>query len=265
MFVATLTISGIPPLAGFFSKDEILWAAWSRGTPILWAIGIVTAGLTALYMFRLLYLTFYGEPRDRRLYDHAHEPPVSMRIPLIVLAVFSAVGGWLGVSHAIGNPLGHVPNLLHDWLEPVFAGAEPLRARAAAETAGLAQEYGLMAASVAVALLGIGLATFFYRRRPELPARVAAALPATHRLLVRKYYVDEIYGALIVRPYLALCAFSWRVVDEILIDGFVVKAVGGAVAFYSRVAARLQTGLVQNYATAFFVGAVILLGWYLLR
>jgi NADH-quinone oxidoreductase subunit L len=265
MFVATLTISGIPPLAGFFSKDEILWAAWAAGRNALWVIGFVAAGLTALYMFRLLYLTFYGEPRARRLYDHAHEPPASMRIPLIILAGLSAVAGWIGITHAIGNPLGHVPNLLHEWLEPVFAGAEPLRAPATAETASLAAEYGLMAASVAVALLGIGLATYFYRRRPELPARIAATFPAAHRLLERKYYVDEIYGALVVRPYLALCAFCWRIVDEILIDGFVVKAVGGAVGFYSRVVARLQTGLVQNYAAAFFVGVVLLLGWYLLR
>jgi NADH-quinone oxidoreductase subunit L len=216
-------------------------------------------------MFRLLYLTFYGEPRARRLYDHAHEPPASMRIPLIILALLAAVGGWIGVPHAIGNPLGHLPNLLQEWLEPVFAGAGPLRGPAMAETADLAAEYGLMAASVGVALLGIGLATYFYRRRPELPARIAATFPAAHRLLERKYYVDEIYGALVVRPYLALCAFCWRIVDEILIDGFVVKAVGGAVGFYSRVVARLQTGLVQNYAAAFFVGVVLLLGWYLLR
>ena len=182
------------------------------------------AVLTALYMFRLLYLTFYGAPRDRRLYDHAHEPPATMRIPLIILAVLAAVGGWIGIPHAIGNPLGHVPNLLHEWLEPVFADAEPLRAAAAAETAHLAEEYGLMAASVAVALLGIGLATYFYRKRPELAARAAAAFPVLYRLMVHKYYVDEIYGALVVRPYFALCAFCWRVVDEILIDGFVVKA-----------------------------------------
>ena len=265
MLVATLAISGIPPLAGFFSKDEILWAAWAARRRALWAIGFVAAGLTALYMFRLLYLTFYGAPRERRLYDHAHEPPATMKIPLMILAGLAAVGGWIGITHAIGNPLGHVPNLLHEWLEPVFADAEPLRAAAAAETASLAAEYGLMAASVAVALLGIGLATYFYRKRPELPARSAAAFPAAHRLLERKYYVDEIYGALFVRPYLALSAFAWTLVDDILIDGFVVKAVGGAVAFYSRITSRLQTGLVQNYAAAFFVGVVILLGWYLLR
>ncbi len=264
MLVATLAIAGIPPLAGFFSKDEILWSAWAAGKWTLWAIGFVAAGLTSLYMFRLLYLTFYGAPRDRRLHDHAHESPLSMTVPLMILAALAAIGGWIGIQHALGNPLGHLPNLLHDWLEPVFAGAEPLRAPAAAETASLAAEYGLMVASVAIALLGIGLATYFYLKRPELPARVAAAFPAAHRLLERKYYVDEIYGALFVRPYFALCAFCWLVLDEILIDGFVVQAVGGAVAFYSRAVARLQTGLVQNYAAAFFVGAVILLGWYLL-
>ena len=141
----------------------------------------------------------------------------------------------------------------------------PLRPEAAAKTAELAAEYGLMAASVAVALLGMGLAAFFYLKRPELVQRVTSAARPLHRLLERKYYVDEIYGALFVRPYLAACAFSWRIVDALLIDGFVVKAVGGAVAFYSRVVARLQTGLVSNYATALFVGAVVLLGWYLFR
>jgi NADH-quinone oxidoreductase subunit L len=265
MLIATLAIAGIPPLAGFFSKDEILWQAFDGGRQILWAIGFVAAGLTALYMFRLIYLTFYGRPHDRRAYEHAHESPPVMTVPLVILAVLSVVGGTLGIPRALGGPLGRVPNLLETWLEPVFARAAELRPEAAQETARLATEYGLMVASVAVAFLGIGLATYFYRRRPELPARVSARFPAAHRLLQRKYYVDELYGAVFVRPYLGLSAFAWRIVDEVLIDGFVVKAVGGAVAFYSRVVARLQTGLVQNYAAALFVGAVILLGWYLLR
>ena len=265
MLAATLAIAGIPPLAGFFSKDEILWEAWSGGWELLWAIGFVTAGLTALYMFRLFYLAFHGEPRDRRLYEHAHEAPPSMAVPLVVLAVLSLVGGWIGIPHAISDVVGHVPNVFGAWLEPVFEEAAPLRAEAAAETASLAAEYGLIAASVAIALGGIGLAAYFYLRRPELPLRIAAAARPFHRLLERKYYVDEIYHVLFVRPYVALSAFSWRIVDDILIDGFVVKVVGGAVAFYSRVTSRLQTGLVQNYATAFFVGAVVLLGWYLFR
>jgi len=263
--IGAIAIAGVPGLAGFFSKDEILWSAWSGGRQALWAIGLVTAGLTALYMFRLLYLTFYGTPRDRHAYEHAHESPPSMTVPLVVLAALSVVGGWIGIPHALSSVLGHVPNLIESWLEPVFEDAVPLRPEAAAKTAELAAEYGLMAASVAVALLGMGLAAFFYLKRPELVQHVTFAARPLHRLLERKYYVDEIYGALFVRPYLAACAFSWRIVDALLIDGFVVKAVGGAVAFYSRVVARLQTGLVSNYATALFVGAVVLLGWYLFR
>ena len=265
MAVATLAIAGVPPLAGFFSKDEILWRAFAGGEPVLWLVGFLTAGLTALYMTRLLVLAFHGDPRDRRLHDGAHEPPPVMTVPLVILAILSAVGGLLGVPHALGEPLGHLPNLLEEWMAPVFAGAAALRPAAAEETASLAAEYGLMAASVAVAAVGIGLAWWAYLRRPEVPVRLAARFPAAHRLLERKWYVDEIYGALVVQPFLALCAFAWRVVDEVLIDGFVVRAVGGGVAFYSRVASRLQTGFVQNYATAVLVGAVVLLGWYLLR
>jgi NADH-quinone oxidoreductase subunit L len=293
MLIGTLAISGIPPLAGFFSKDEILWSTWSAGLKALWGIGFLAAILTALYMFRLIFLTFFGEPRDRRLYDHAHEPSRAMTVPLLILAALSIVGGWIGIPHALGALLGGLPNLFETWLEPVFANAEGLRLDAAAEMGELATEYALMGASVAAAALGIWLAARIYSRPTRVPAParssapdaisravarvqhrsvavefrdpIAEKAPSLYRVLAQKYYVDELYNRLFVRPYLALSAFCWRIVDALLIDGFVVRAVGGGVAFYSRVVARLQTGLVQNYATAFFVGAVVLLGWYLFR
>jgi NADH-quinone oxidoreductase subunit L len=279
MLVGALAIAGIPPLAGFFSKDEILWSSWAAGRQALWAIGFVAAGLTAFYMFRLIALAFYGEPRDRRLHDHAHESPGVMTLPLVVLAVLSVVGGWIGIPHVLGDRLGHVPHLLDGWLEPVFEDAAALRPAAAAgvaeaaaaageaagEAAEAATELALMAASVAVAVLGIALAVLLYLRAPARRERFVGAVAPLARLVERKYYVDELYGALFVRPYYALSAFLWRFVDEILIDGFVVRAVGGAVAWYGRVATRLQTGLVQNYAAALLVGVVVLLGWYLFR
>ena len=269
MLIATLAIAGIPPLAGFFSKDEILWSAWSGGRQLLWGIGFVAAGLTAFYMFRLMFLAFYGRPRERHIYEHAHESPPSMTVPLVILAVLSVVGGWVGIPHAISSAvegaLGSIPNLIEVWLEPVFEGGAALRPAAEAETAELAAEYGLMALTVALAVAAIGLAALFYLRRPELRERLVGAVRPLHRLVERKYYVDELYGALFVQPYLAASAFSWRIIDALLIDGLVVKGVGGAVAFYSRIVSRFQTGFVQNYATALFVGAVVLLGWYLFR
>ncbi len=272
MLIGALAIAGIPPLAGFFSKDEILWSAWAGGRQALWAIGFIAAGLTAFYMFRLVYLAFYGTPRDAEAHHHAHESPPVMTLPLVVLAVLSVVGGWIGIPLALGEPLGHVPNLLEHWLEPVFEDAEVLRAGAGegmaermAEAGELAMEYGLMAASIMIALLGIGLATLLYLRDPGRRERLTAGLAPLRHVLERKYYVDEIYHAVVVMPYLALSAFLWRVVDVVLIDGFVVRVVGGAVTWYSRIVSRLQTGLVQNYATAVFVGAVVMLGWFLLR
>jgi NADH-quinone oxidoreductase subunit L len=262
MLAGTVAIAGIPPLAGFFSKDEILWRTWDAGHPVLWAIGLATAGLTALYMFRLFFLTFHGSFRgtgEQR--QHLHESPPSMTVPLAVLAVLSVVGGWIGIPAAIGQPLGGVANAIESWLEPVFAGAHGAHAEGA--HAIPPAEYALMAASVAVAVLGLLAARHLWLTRPELPARIGDALRAPATILSNKYWVDELYDAVVVRPYNALSRFAWRVIDEGLIDGLLVGGTGALVKWQSRVTSGWQSGAIPTYVTVFFGGVVAILVYYL--
>jgi NADH-quinone oxidoreductase subunit L len=260
MLAATLAIAGIPPLAGFFSKDEILWLTWDSGHPVLWAIGFVTAGLTALYMFRLFFLTFHGEfrgtPEQRQ---HAHESPLSMVVPLAVLGVLSVVGGWIGIPAAIGRTLGGVPNSVESWLAPVFHSSHAAEALHEVPPA----EYAFMAASVAIAALGVLVAWHLWVKRPELPVRIALRFQTPYAILWNKYHVDELYDAVVVRPYNSLSRFAWRVVDEGLIDGLMVGGTAAVVKWQSRLSSSWQTGSVSTYVTVFFGGVVAILVYYL--
>jgi len=256
MFIATLAISGIPGLSGFFSKDEILWKAFSseHGHVALWAVGTVAAGITAFYMFRLVFLTFFGESRMvPEVEKHVHESPFSMTVPLMVLAVLSVAGGWIGIPEALG---GH--NRFEAWLAPVFShGAEGAVHGAVHHSAAL--EYLLMAGSVAVALCGIGLAYYLYRVRPEKPKAIAEAAPGLYDTVLHKYYVDEIYDAAFVRTIVNGSVWLWEAFDDLFIDGIVngvaslVRGAGGGLR-------RIQTGFVGNYAFSVLLGAVVLLG-----
>jgi NADH-quinone oxidoreductase subunit L len=260
MLAATLAIAGIPPLAGFFSKDEILWRTWDAGHVVLWAIGFATAGLTALYMFRLFFLTFHGKFRgtgEQR--QHLHESPPSMTVPLAVLGVLSVVGGWIGIPAAIGQSLGGIPNAIEGWLAPVFESGHAEDVAHATPPA----EYGLMAASVAIVALGILAARRLWLARPELPQRIALRFDALYTLLRNKYWVDEIYDAIVVRPYNALSLFAWRVIDDGLIDGLLVNGTATVVRWQSGISSRWQTGALPTYATVFFGGVVALLVYYL--
>ena len=255
-FVGTLAIAGIPGLAGFFSKDEILAQAFGSpyGSPWLWVLGITSAALTSFYMFRLLFLTFFGECRaDEHTQHHLHESPASMTIPLIVLAVLSVIGGYVGLpEHWLwGNTFGR-------FLEPVFGAAH--------ESAHLsvATEYALMGASVLVALLGLVVAYIFYIAKPALPASLAEKLPGAYNLIFNKYYVDELYDLLFVRPTVALSTWLWRVFDVGVIDGL-VNGTAEAVGANSGLWRRLQTGNVQHYALSMLVGALAILGYYAWR
>jgi NADH-quinone oxidoreductase subunit L len=266
MLAGTLAIAGIPPLAGFFSKDEILWATWDGGQRILWALGLATAGLTALYMFRLLFLTFHGHFRgDPEKERHAHEAPPTMALPLVLLAILSVIGGWIGIPAALGRFVGGIGNVFEGWLEPVFAD---LPAHGAVGTEGAhaapSAEYALMAASVAVAALGLMAAWWLYVRRPELPTRIAGQLRGLYQVLYNKYWVDELYDAIVVRPFRALSRFAWRVIDDGLIDGLGVRGTGALVKLGSRVASGWETGYVPTYLVVFFGGVVILLAYVLL-
>jgi NADH-quinone oxidoreductase subunit L len=268
--IGAIAIAGIPPLAGFFSKDEILFETWMAGHWILWIIGAITALLTAIYMFRLVFLTFFGE---RHAHDHGHghahlhDAPPAMAVALIVLAIGSVAAGWIGVPHALG---GH--NELHTWLQPAFAapvrpGAEAAEAAGEAEGAEAATstELTLIGVSTAIAVLGIFIAWRIWVKRRIIADRFAETYPGLYRLLLNKYYVDELYDAAVVEPIkVASTEGLWRRFDVKLVDG-AVNGVASIVAASATTLRRLQTGSVRAYAGSLFVGVVVILGYYLWR
>jgi NADH-quinone oxidoreductase subunit L len=296
MLVATLAIAGIWPFAGFFSKDQILGLTFDKNR-FLWAIGWITAGITAFYMFRLLFLTFHGQSRvDHEVEHHIHESPRSMTIPLIVLAVLSVVGGWVGINHRFQIFLEPVVTIHHPRIEPLLGrhgviaetGKEPVKEQLeehAKEVPGA--EYALIALSLLIAFSGIGLAWYLYIQRTELPDRAAQKLGGFYRTVFHKYYVDEIYDALFVNRAkdmgLALGAFDSGIInglgvdgagwltrvtsrfsawwDSWIVDGSVRLASWGVwvVAFVSKF---IQTGYVQNYMLLIVVGLIGFLAYY---
>jgi NADH-quinone oxidoreductase subunit L len=309
--IGALAIAGVPPLAGFFSKDEILFRSMvgtehGHGSVILWLVGSITALLTAIYMFRLVFLTFHGQPRfatsggghdtghghgDAASHGHGHdqspghghhgaphEAPPSMAIPLIILAIGSVVAGLIGVPQAIGGS-----NRIEHFLEPAFevhgtaeAGTQPgTETKSVFVAEGEVQsgithgedavrtEQTLMGLSTLVALAGIGIAGYFWFRRPDGANGLARSFGGVYRVLYNKYYVDEIYDALIVQPIKRVSSGAlWKGVDAGLIDGS-VNGVGATVRGLSQSLRQLQTGSVRTYAASLFLGAVMILGWYL--
>ncbi len=255
---AFLAISGIPGFSGFFSKDEILWKAYASpfGGIWLYALGLVAAGLTAFYMGRLVFMTFFGECRaDEETRHHLHESPPSMTVPLLVLGFLSFAGGYVGLPLHLGWG-----NQFERFLEPALPGEHLAAvAHAAAGTEAL-----LMALSVAVALAGLAVAYVFYIARPELPGQLAARAAGLYQLLFNKYWVDEIYDRVIVRPMLAGSQFLWQTVDNEVIDG-AVNGVAETVAVNSAVWRRWQTGNVQHYALSFLIGALGVVGYFVWR
>ena len=249
--IATIAIAGIPPLSGFFSKDEILWQAFHRGHTVLWAVGFAAAGLTSFYMFRLVSLTFLGKSRaSEAAKHHLHESPPSMTSVLIVLALLSLVGGWVGIPHALG---GH--NYFESWLQ--------LGVDHGAGHDSLAMERNMAILSALWAVLVSAFALFIYLRHPEWPTRWAAGARALYRLLLNKFYVDEIYQALIVRPIRLTSEFLLaRVVDEGLIDGGMVRGSGRLASWAGSAVNLLQSGLANNYAFYFLIalGAFVIFG-----
>ncbi len=253
--VAWLAISGIPPFSGFFSKDEILAKAYAYH-PLVWVLGTLGALLTAFYMSRLVFLTFFGKSRvEPEREHHIHESPPVMTVPLIILAVLAAVGGFVGVPEVLG---GH--NHFGKFLEPVFAQAEAnLHLAHVSHTV----EYGLMAASVLMGLLGIGLAYLMYIKASISPVTLADRFRKVYRLLSNKYYVDEIYQKLVIDPIVSFSRWLWHAVDEGIVDG-IVNLSGRLMLLFGLILRRVQTGYVQNYAALFVLGTLILLAYYLL-
>ncbi len=307
--IGAIAIAGVPPLAGFFSKDEILWRAFAGGHIVLWTVGMVTALLTATYMFRLVFLAFHGERRHDappavphtasvaqahaagvdvhaahhapgEHHAHLHDAPPAMAIALILLAVGSIVAGFIGVPHVLGGD-----NRIERFLEPSFeahqvAPANPEfqviqgrpdqqpRVELPAEPAHEADagtEKVLMGVSVGAAAAGILLAMYFWLWNRSAATRVARGATPVYTLLLNKYYVDEIYNALLVQPIKGISTFVlWKGFDAGLIDGL-VNGTGALVRGSSGSLRRLQTGSIRAYAASLFLGVVVILGWYLLR
>ncbi len=290
-----VAIAGMPPTSGFFSKDEILWKTylWS---PVIWAVAAATALITAFYMTRLMGLTFWGKSRmDHHTEAHVHEVPGVMKWPLVVLAALSLVGGFLNVPASLGGG-----ERLHHWLEPAFSAktyaagevhhaeaADPHAAGAAGHAGSAAAEYGLMALAV---VLGAGMLLFgwnLYNKHPERAAAWRGRFAGVHNVLKNKYWVDELYDAVLIQPFYQLCRIAaWldvKVVDGAvnavrnvtvgtsyfsvfwdtwIVDGL-VNLVGRVFMGSSSVLRRLQTGLTQSYASAMVLGVFVMICIYM--
>ena len=284
--VASIAIAGIPPLAGFFSKDAILGHAFEHSR-VLWFLGFITAGMTAFYMFRLVNMTFFGTSRvDHEVEHHIHESPASMTVPLMILAVLSVIGGWIGWPESLGGS-----DRFAQFLSPVMAkaGGETAEAVGAVNAvSGASTEYLLMLLSVAIAAAGIWLASRWYIKQPEVPGKIAANFGGLYRLLYNKYYVDQIYDAMFVNRMkdlaLTLGAFDNGVINGLGVDGAgwltrfgssvsmiwdswiidgLVNASAAIVNVVSWLVQMLQTGRVARYALFMLLGVLIFLGYYL--
>jgi NADH-quinone oxidoreductase subunit L len=258
MMIATLAIAGIPGFAGFFSKDQILEAvkSGSHANTTLWVLGVVAAGLTSFYMFRLMFLTFFGKPRFDEHHVHVHESPFKMTIPLIILAFLSIFGGWFAAPKLAGGI-----DYFGQFLDPVFsayalAPVVPEASATAGVTPGMQLLLALVGIPVILAAIGLLVAWWFYIKNPDTPKKLAQKLHGGYVLLLNKYFVDEIYLALIVRPLLWLSRnVLWQIIDAGAIDGLVngtatvARETGGKVR-------ELQSGNTRSYASWVLVGAV---------
>ncbi|HEY6293455.1 MAG TPA: NADH-quinone oxidoreductase subunit L [Terriglobia bacterium] len=259
--VATLAISGVPGLSGFFSKDAILAAAYNGPLGSPWLYWLLSPALTSFYMFRGLFLTFCGKSRvPHELEHHVHESGSKMTVPLMVLAVFSVVAGWVNVPKVMGGS-----DAFEHYLDPVFGASENLLRTSAAAVPHEVSEVTLMVLSLLLVGLGILVAYWFYLRSPEIPDRLATAFSGAYRTLVNKYYVDEFYNWLIVRPlYVSSDKFLWQALDTEVIDG-AVNGSAEATADIGGILRRVQSGNIRSYAAWVLAGAVGWLGYLLLR
>jgi NADH-quinone oxidoreductase subunit L len=265
--IATLAIAGIPGFAGFFSKDEILWQTFNSGHCYLWLVGAIAAGMTAFYMFRLVFVTFLGRCRATdEVKKHIHESPSIMTIPLMVLAFLSIIGGYVGIPHILGGR-----NFFHEFLLPVLGGhpqgaghtafslvRDAFASEGAVETGGVNWELLLMGVSVAIAVIGISLAFYFYIWKTEVPKRLGERFKIIYTIVFNKYYVDEIYEACFVNTTKRLGAFFWREFDDGVIDRS-VNLVARLTLWLGGILRKIQTGRVQGYAVGIIVGAVIII------
>jgi len=256
MLIASFSIAGVPGLAGFFSKDEILWLAYSGPSKVgklVWMIGTLVAFLTAFYSFRLIFLTFFGTFRGTHEQEHhLHESPKSMTVPLMVLCVGAVAAGWVGIPHLVGGGAHFT-----EFMMPVLGHPEGHGTHA--------EEWMVMGISVLVGFAGIGLAYFMYIVSPALPGRISRQFSAVYTVLFNKYYVDELYSFLIVRPTI-WCAKNVLIgVTDARIIEAIVNGVPSAIAAFSSGLRKVQTGLMQHYATIMAMGILIFVAIMLLR
>ncbi len=256
--VGALALAGFPLTSGFFSKDEILAKAFEF-SPILWALGLLTALLTGFYTFRALFVAFWGRARDQELFDHAHESRAIIIWPLVLLAILALFGGLLGLPAVSG-----VDHALEGWLAPAFADLEIGETEAVHHGLSAELEWRLLGLSSFVALLGIGLAYWFYVAKPDVPARLSVRLKPVFKLLVNKYYVDVVYDRLFVEPGKSLARLFAQGIDVTVIDGVID---GGAqlIAQGGAFLGRLQTGYIRHYALAMFLGVIVVVAYFFLR
>lgn len=249
-FIGSLALAGIFPFAGFFSKDAILLGAFTshNGGMVIWALGLITALMTAYYTFRVVFRTFYGEPRDKHLFEHAHESPNVMLVPLGILAFLSIVGGLVGVP---------MFNVFDEFMEPVFPKVH--------HEIAMSTELGLMAVALVIAGFGIFLAWNFHLKKAETADKMLAEnafFAKIHSLLFHKYYVDEIYFAIFVRPILFISEkLLFRGFDVNIIDG-IVNDTGAIFRGIGKQFRRMQTGDVRAYAAAMLIGALGLIAYF---
>lgn len=256
--IAAFAISGFPGLSGFFSKDEILWYSYANGNIVYWLIGALTAVMTAFYMFRLVSLTFFGEAR----YDssvHPHESPAVMTVPLMILAGLAVVGGYVGIPEVFSGEHG---NLFHTWLLPVFEPAEQKLAHMGSHSHF--EEILLMAVSVIAALGAMYGAYKIYTEKLNSVERIRAMFKGVYTTLLNKYYVDEIYEAVIINPIVKTSrTILWKITDNKIIDG-IVNGSASVVEIISGIIRKFQTGVAQFYAIVMMAGIALVFFWIIL-
>ena len=253
--IAAIAISGIPPLAGFFSKDEILWYSYANGGLIFWILGAGTAMITAFYMFRLYILTFEG--KERFGHDkHPHESPKIMTVPLMVLALLSVIGGFIGIPEIFSGEHG---NRFHNWLAPIFKNAE--RKLSLFGTHSHTEELILMTLSVIGASAAIWFARYVYLKKPSIASNTAAKFRGVYNLLWNKYFVDEAYDAAIVDPIVKSSrTVLWKFTDNKIIDGL-INGTASLIETLSSNIRKIQTGIAQLYALVMILGIAAALFW----
>jgi NADH-quinone oxidoreductase subunit L len=254
----TLAIAGIFPFAGFFSKDEILYYSLTRH-PAFWVLGAVAAVMTSFYMFRSVFMTFYGKSRvDHETAHHLHESPPLMTVPLMILAGLSLVGGLVGIPIIPGL------HVFGDFLAPVFAPAKAILEHGHhAAHHSVTFEVALMLVSLGIAILGLVVARWMYLSDTSVPDRVIQAFPGLHRLVYNKYWMDEVYDTLFVNSIVNFSRFLWKAFDESIVDG-IVNGVGALTRGVGSVLRWLETGLVKDYALSILFGVLVIIGYIVL-